>query len=366
MISLPLLQKVIPTIKGGTEGESLITLVVILGVVALTVITSVISSKRSHHHKSSGVGKKFTKSSFIKKGVSLGLSKNEAQILTNLVVKREMKNPFLVFSSDNMLDTLLKDAIINIKRESESDAVAEAKIGTIFRIKQCLERKKDVSIKPMATTRLRAGQEVVVRVQNASRFKTKIFSNKNNAIYITTPSKNNKIIRIKNNTPIIVLFWRKNEQEYSFLSKVIGHKEINGVDCTLLQHTNKISETQNRKHKRKIVNIPIYFYPISFITVGLGRKAKKQAVVEENNGMSGTLISLSVGGCAITTEHPANLAELVKLQFDINKNVKIWCFGKVIRVNSNFGIDYTMHIGFTKISKKNLNEINSFIFDFDE
>ena len=373
MIKLPLMQKLLPSIQSSTGTENWATLAVIVGIIILVVVASRFSGSGSGRTSGSGrsssssssKSKKFNRRSFIRRGISYGLSKVQANTLANLVVKYKMKSPYLVFSHSSQLDALLRKSISEIESQVASDQVKEAQKITIFRIKQAIERNSNKGKAFISTNTIPAGQTLAITPETGGRFQTKVNTNLRNYLSAAVPeNQSGAQVRWKKWTPVKVFFWKKNGQGFTFDSKVTGYSVIRGIPSVLLQHSNKVKQAQQRKFRRKEISRPAYFFPVKIIPVGVGKKAQKRAIVESDRGALGTLVDLSAGGCAIKSSKPVPKAGLIKLQFETGEGHSIWCFGKVIGIRKAPPMGGIMHIVFTKVTHKNLNSINSFVYDY--
>ncbi|HAK45253.1 MAG TPA: PilZ domain-containing protein [Spirochaeta sp.] len=371
MINLPLMQKILPSIQGGSGKENTVTLIVIVGVILAIIIAGRVagggqSSGRSGSSASrNSKPKKFNRRTFLRKASSYGLTKVQCNTLANLVVKYKMNNPYLVFTHSNQLDSLLRKSISEIESQVSSDQVKEAQKVTIFRIKQAIERNSNKSKAFSSTGSIPNGQTIAISPNSGGRFQSKINTNLKNYISATVPeNQSGSQVRWKKWTPVKVFFWKRNGQGFTFDSKVTGYSVIRGVPSVLLQHSGKVKQAQQRKFRRKDISRPAYFFPVKVIPVGIGKKAKKRAIVENDRGALGTLIDVSAGGCAIKSTKPVPKAGLIKLQFESGEGHSIWCFGKVINVQKAAPMGGIMHVVFTKVTHKNLNSINSFVYDY--
>ncbi len=372
MINFPLIQRLLPSIKSSSGAENWITLVVIVGIILVIVATSRISGGRKRSSGFGSTGKrssskpvKFNRRSFIRKCSSLGLTKVQANTLANLVLKYKIHNPYAVFTHGNQLDAILRKSITDIETQVSTDQVKEAQKITIYRIKQTLERNGNRSKAVSSTSSIPAGQSIAISPETGGRYQSKINTNLRNYISATVPTTvSGSQVRWKKWTPVKVFFWKRNGQGFTFNSKVTGYSMIRGVPSVLLQHSNKVKQAQQRKYRRKEISRPAYFFPIRVVPVGVGKKEKKRAIVESDRGALGNLIDISAGGCAIKTTKPIPKSGLIKLQFETGEGHSIWCFGKVINVRKAPPMGGIMHIVFTKVTHKNLNSINSFVYDY--
>jgi hypothetical protein len=101
---------------------------------------------------------------------------------------------------------------------------------------------------------------------------------------------------------------------------------------------------------------------VTVITVGRGRKAKKQAFVNKNRRIFGRFEDLSAGGCAIRTQVPLSAGNILKVDFEGADGAPVSVFGKVRGVDRSRARGRLMHIMFTRVSRKNLNQIQSYVY----
>ena len=371
MINLPIMQRYLPSIQSSSSSENWIVLVVIIGVVFAAVVASRFSSKGKRASGSStGLGgstkpKKFSRRAFHRRAMALGLTKVQANTLVNLVERYKPANPYLVFSHGNHLDALLKKAISQIELQVSSEQVKEAQKITIYRIKQTIERNAGKAKSLTATNTIPSGQNIAITPESGGRYQSRINTNLRNYLSATVPTgPGGSQVRWKKWTPVKVFFWKKNGQGFTFDSKVTGYSVIRGVPSVLLQHSGKVKQAQQRRYRRREISRPAYFFPVKIIPVGIGKKAKKRAFVENDRGALGTLIDISAGGCAVKSTKPIPKGGLIKLQFEAADSQSIWCFGKVISFRKAPPMGGIMHVQFTKVTNKNLNSINSFVYDY--
>jgi c-di-GMP-binding flagellar brake protein YcgR len=370
MMYLPMMQRLLPSIKSSNSTENWVVLVVIAAIIVVIVIASKFSGAGKKSSGSAGMGgkaapKKFNRRSFHRRGVSMGLTKVQANTLANLVERYKPGNPYLVFSHGNHLDALLKKAIGQIETQVSSEQVKEAQKTTIYRIKQTIERNANKGKSFSSTNTIPSGQSIALSPETGGRFQSKINTNLRNYLSATVPTDSGGAqVRWKKWTVIKVFFWKKNGQGFNFDSKVTGYSVIRGVPSVLLQHSSKVKQAQQRRFRRKDISRPAYFFPVKIVPVGIGKKAKKRALVEKDRGSLGTLIDISAGGCAIKSTKPISKGGLIKLQFETADSQSIWCFGKVISFRKGSPMGGTMHVIFTKVTNKNVNSINSFVYDY--
>jgi c-di-GMP-binding flagellar brake protein YcgR len=167
-------------------------------------------------------------------------------------------------------------------------------------------------------------------------------------------------------TPLQLSVVTDNERLYTFRTKVIGYNTARGASIMFVEHANNIKQTQKRRSPRREYDHPCYFYPVTVISVGRGRKARKQAFVNKGRRIYGRFEDLSAGGCAIRTQVPLTVGSILKVDFETVDGTPISVFGKVRHVDRVRARGRLMHIMFTRVSRKNLNQIQSYVYGLIE
>jgi hypothetical protein len=104
---------------------------------------------------------------------------------------------------------------------------------------------------------------------------------------------------------------------------------------------------------------------VRILTLGSGREKARKAFVETKRGALGTVLEISAGGCSIHTNRPLTKGSLVKIDFETERKVSVSSFGKVVNLRKEPAASI-MHIMFTRVSRKNLNRINNYIYEYGQ
>ena len=57
---------------------------------------------------------------------------------------------------------------------------------------------------------------------------------------------------------------------------------------------------------------------------------------------------------------------LIKIDFETNRGVPVTSYGKVVGMRREEIMGYIMNIMFTRVSRKNLNSINAFVYEYGD
>ena len=314
-----------------------------------------------------GTKKRYSKRGFRQNARKLGLSRPQIRTLDNLIRRFRIPNGNSLLTSSSQLDSLLKRAIHSIEGLNTSDSIKETQKLQLYRIKQTIERNSSRKRVFTGTKQLLAGIRLVITPEGGGRFQSKILTNLKGVIAASVPvdAKGNQI-RWKRWTKVQVFFWKSNGQGFSFVTKVNGYGKVRTADALLLNHSNSITQAQQRKYRRKSIERPAYFFPVSVLSEGIGKNAKKRAFVETKRGTLATILDISGGGCSIRSAHPLQTGSLIKVDFETDSRESVSFYGKVLQTRKSPPFGGVMHIMFTRIGKHNLNSINAFVYNYEE
>ena len=157
------------------------------------------------------------------------------------------------------------------------------------------------------------------------------------------------------------LYWKEEDASYIFESKVIDVIVTDEIQSICLKHVDQITRSQKRLYPRKSVRLPVYFSRVRVVEEG----GRKKAVVDRRDTHWGTIIDISVGGLSTETAIPINRNNFVKVEFELREDYKMLAYGKVKRIEKNAARNtWIMHIQFTKIDKKDRNEIFAVLYNY--
>ena len=151
---------------------------------------------------------------------------------------------------------------------------------------------------------------------------------------------------------------------YAFESKVLGYDNMKGNLCVLVHHAKTLRREQQRKFRRSPIHRPCFFYPVMVVESGSGRKAQRKAVVQTARRLIGNLVDISAGGCSVSSLYPLKAGDLCKIEFELNRRQRLSVFGKVRTVRRSGLRGGTMHVMFTRLSTRFLNQIYLYVYDY--
>ena len=346
------------------------TIVIAAIVVGAFVIILLIAGAVTGRGKRTGGGsgaKKYSRGGFRRRAKQLGLTKAHISTLEYVKDKYAVKSPMSLLSNSPQLDYYLSKAVRDIDAQVASAETQEAQKLTLYRIKQVIERNAQKSGAIASTKQLKPNQRLTVSSEGGERYPSRVVGILKDGLAMEVPEvAGSGQVRWKKWATVTVFFWKANGEGFSFESKITGYNTFKGTQSVFVQHSNKIASAKQRRFRRKILEGPCYFYPVRVLTMGNGRNKQKKAFVETKKASLGTIIEISAGGCSIRGSRALPKGALIKVDFETERSVSISSYGKVVNVSKESAINTVMHIMFTRVSKKNLNRINSYVYDYGE
>ena len=349
-----------------TETKSIwIFVAVIVGFAALLIIGSILGGRRGRSLDPEQ-RRKYSRYVFRKMAKDIGLQKHHTEDLEYLIRVCKVKQPFLIFSSAGLLDDILKKGIYSLHQNRDlNEEEREKRLSHIFQIKQIIERNARRGIGVKSTNLLKTGQPLVMTLEDGGQYQTRVVSNMRDMLACGAPRNlAGHDFRLPKGTRLKIHFWRDSDAGYAFQTKVLGYDNIKGILSILIQHSKTLRREQQRKFRRSPLHSPCFFYPIQINEYGGGRRTVRKAVVQTNQRLLGNLLDISAGGCAVSSMNPLKIGSLTKMEFEINKRQRIIVFGKVKRVRSQRTRGGIMHVMFTKLTSRYLNQIYSYVYDY--
>ncbi len=334
-------------------------------VVAALVVLGVLIGRARAPRSPADVAR-YSSSVFRRTGRALGLPATHVEALEALVLATKVRQPFLVYTNAGLLDDVLRRGLFSLENSRTlTEDQREVRKATYFQIKQILEAgaRRPVGVK--STHILKPGQSLTVTVEGGGQYPSKVVSNMKDFLTVSAPpAAAQGTTRWVRGTKLSVYFWREGDAGYAFASKILGYDTVKGIPCILIQHGKAVRRQQRRRNRRKPIMRPCFYYSIRLDQTGQGRKAARKAVLENRLGSLGTVVDLSGGGCAVQTLTPLDPGKLVMIEFDIERAAPVRAFGKVKWVRRMKTRGGVMHVMFTNVTRRHLNRIFAFVYDF--
>ena len=356
-----LLQQDIQWFSQPDPAQTRITLIVFGALVILGVGAALLNSRRGRGGgsvRAGGVGRQAKK---------LGLDTEQRRALKELVRALSLQNPGRLLTNSAYLNHALKRRIDQLDVADIPDSERERQKSLLFTIKRTVQNAT-VNRKVLPSSRhIRIGQTVHMRPPEGDERDSLVASNVHNGLGIEVPyERRGARATYKKGTPLVISFVDESNRHYSFRTRVVGYNNTRGASVMFVEHASNIPQTQKRRSPRREYDRPCYFYPVTVLTTGRGRKQKTQAFVNKNRRIFGRFEDLSAGGCAVRTQVPLPKGDILKIDFENADGAPISVYGMVRAVERQRARGRLMHIKFTRVSRKHLNQIQSYVYGLTE
>jgi c-di-GMP-binding flagellar brake protein YcgR len=361
---LPLLQRTTPFLKLNTNssGENTFLLILIIGGTMVLVLWLILVGG-----KASSKPGTYSKGSFRKRAKKLKLTKEQIKILETVIAEMKFGNPLRALESPATLDKLLRLAMNHLEEQELSANEKEYRKSVIYGIKQTIEANSDQAKIISSTLSLPINTEVKIQAGDGKSYVSYITSNMQSMIGMECP-----VLRDKDNPypwpkgeELSIMFIRGGTDVYAYRTKVLGYKNVRGVLSVFTEHGKNLKQIQKRHAKRKEIGRPAVVYLVNIVETTVKRKPVRQAVVNKARSLLGSLQDISAGGCAIAAQNTVPKGSLVKVDFETARGKPVTVYGKIRGLTTNLPRSKIMHVQFTNVSRKNMNAIRDFVYEYD-
>lgn len=308
-------------------------------------------------------GKGVSRFAFRRKASDLGLSPDEAKLLLKLAKSSRVGRPMQLLTNPEYYESVLKRLVQEIEESDLPEREQESRKHVLFSI----ANKVDTGALPLSTLpstkNLRAGTEIRVSSDKDEVLKTHVDARLADGLVVRVPYPGRGVpFGWKKGRRLNVTFIVDETRVFAFQTRLLGYTEAAGERTIVLEHATDIRQVQKRRSPRREMNSPAYFYPVQIVSSGKGRKAQKQAMVDRNRRALGKILDVSGGGCALQASVPLAAGAYLKLEFRSHQGQDISALGKVVYAERRPPRGGVMHVRFTRMSRKNLNDIESYVF----
>ena len=229
-----------------------------------------------------------SRNKFRKHSKKLGLSQLQIKLLEDIAKRYKVPTPLNFFTNPKIFNTTMKKAIIDFENGSYAPQVRESYKMALFSVKQKLDRYSGTKKSFNTTRQLKSGLNITLVSDSKIRYESHIVANLKDAVCVSIPVQSDgNYIRWKKWQPLEVSFWEKGDKGFSFRTKVMGYSTVKNETCIMLQHSNSLSQSQQRKYPRKELNKHCYFFKINIMTIGRGKNRQKKSCACRFKGKAG-------------------------------------------------------------------------------
>ena len=360
MKSIPLLQT-----SFYQTGSDWRTGAILGGIILMVILGLVIYSRSSGANAVGRSGRRFSRRLFRREASALGMKKPQIRLLEGFIRTYQVRRPFNLLSNTREFNVTLGKALRDIDNMDAEESVIEERKLEIYRIKHRVDRIFADTNRMAGTKQLRLGQNITFQQENGNRFTSVITANLNEFYCAEVPLNfGGEQVKWRKGNKITLFIWGVDGEEMVFESKILGYTTVKRISSVMLGHTNRINRSIQRKYRRRAIKGASVFYPVRVVEKGRGRKMVRQAVVLGNDTRTGAMIDVSASGCSLSTAKPLPRGELIKIKFEPQPGNPVTAFGKIMDSRMVSRSKTTLHVMFTRASRKNLNRINEYVYDF--
>jgi hypothetical protein len=305
----------------------------------------------------------FSTMAFRRAARAAGLGDEDAAFIETYAKRSGISNPEYLFRNEDKLDSFFKSVFSKLERESDSESVTEANKARLFAIRELIDAA-------------RSDRDVVTSTQELARrtplsFVTPRDENYPSLVLAVEPGglavepardEYGEIKRFVPLTKLTFFFYTRNQQGFRFTTRVKGYAKVDGKPAMVIGHSNSVIALPSRQHARRDMNAPCRFSRVDMISDG-AKKAASYTAVAGKTAYPGVLVDVSAGGCSIRTAAPLSPGDYLKIEFASNNRMHA-IYGQVLRFARIGTRGGTMHIRFVKGSRKTLNDIMAFVYDY--
>jgi c-di-GMP-binding flagellar brake protein YcgR len=360
----PLLQRA-PVLKLNDTSSSIPDMILFIVIIAVVVILAlwlaVVGTKTTSKPGN------YSKGAFRKKAKKLKLSKAQIRLLETVIAEMKFANPMRALENPATLDKLLRQMMTHMEEQELSAEEKEFRKSIIYGIKQTIEANSEQAKIISSTLSLPINTEVKIRGNDGATYVSYITSNMQSMIGMEMPGGQDKEKSYPwaKGEELSIMFIRGGTDVYAYRTKVLGYKNVRGVPSVFTEHGKNLKQIQKRHAKRKKIGRPAVLYLVNIVETKVKRKPVRQAVVNKSRSLLGSMQDISAGGCAILAQNTVPKGSLVQVDFETVRGKPVTVYGKVRGITPNPPRRKTIHVQFTNVSRKNMNTIRDFVYEYD-
>ena len=293
---------------------------------------------------------------------SLGLTRGQAKMLGFVLRSDGVTDPERSLNSPNLLDRHFKRAFRLIEQTSTSENDLNERLAALFTLRNIIETNLG-SVTTRSTRQIPHNTAGVLSVGQLS-YPVRVLSSSGDTLLIENPSdKSHKSLDLSKGSKVELSFFANTNKGFSVESRVMGHEDTEDGPALKLVHSGQLKRLSKRRfHRRKMVISTTFSY-VHPATGAKGKNKKSKKLIVDKQKNAGSIVDISVGGCAIKTNIVLHVGQLLKIEFTCENNAVIAILGEVL-CGTNEGSGMTFHVKFLKVPRKSLNSINIMVYDY--
>lgn len=337
--------------RGSTD--QLVYLGIFLGIVVIVVVVLNLSKRKSGEYGSKS--KLFSGFAVNRLARNVGLNYEQIKMLNFVFKTDEVIDREKSLVTPSLLDSHFRRTYRVIMQSSNNEQEIQRKHAILFSTRNILENS---SLGTISSTRQLKDDTSLTITWGKDKLNVHVLSSNTDHLIVNSP-KNvlGTQIKIPKGTKLNVLFFSKNNKNFSFETRVVGYSTMHGHPVMQLAHSNQVKFLSHRRYRRRQAVIACFMN-----LVYVEGNGKKQRMVVDKRRFSGTIMDISVGGCSIKTTTPVQVGARFKIEFAQGEST-VAALGQVLRTNRT-GINTIIHVKFLRVTQKSMNLINAFVYEY--
>ncbi|MDR0301171.1 MAG: PilZ domain-containing protein [Treponema sp.] len=334
-----------------------IIIVVFIAVIVVALIAVNLGKNKS---PSAGGGKAAPSGLFARLAMhriarNIGLNREQMKML-DFVFKTDMVvDPEKSIVTPSLLDRHFRHAYRVIQQTSRNDAEVQSRHAVLFSTRNLLESR--VSGGLSSTRQLKDDASLTLNY-GKDKYEVSVLSAIGDSLAVESPKNAlGSAIKLQKGSRISALLFTNNNKGFSFETHVTGFSTVHGRNALLIAHSNQLKFLSQRRFRRRQMVVACNLY-----LVYVEGSGKKQRLVVDKRQFSGNIADISVGGCSIKIKAPIQVGAKIKIEFSQGE-YNVAALGQVLRTN-RAGALTVMHVKFLKFSRKSMNIINAFVYEY--
>lgn len=307
--------------------------------------------------------RKFSASAMHKIAHSYGLNSEQSKLLESIFRFEEVSNPAKVMTDQSLIDKYFKDAYKRIERASDEEEIMQKHLSLLFSIRNAIDFSHTLAesaVPPKITKDMPA---ILTLGGTNDGYPVRVLSVKGPSLVTECPhNAAGASVKIPRGSKINLSFFANTSKGFNMEGHVTAITNSNGAQ-TLQIASGKTQTLTQRRFRRRQVGLNCGYYQVNMPDTRHGAKKGAKMTVSSRQS-SGSILDISVGGCAIQTSGTVKPGTYLKIEFQVTGAPSSAVLGQVLRINSG-GAANTLHTKFTKVPRKAMNIINALIFEYN-
>lgn len=346
------------------EDDPLAGIILGIGFGAALIVLVILNLVRRGVRRDGSGSKRFSSFALRRAVRSFGLKRDQFKLLEHVFRLNGVTDPFHALSLPAVLDKYFKKAYQQIERNASSEEEAQNRLALLFSVRNIIDISQNTSAQAPSAKQLTANQSAVLTV-NQESYQVKIILTKEGTVFVDCPKNSlGTQIRFPKGSRGALTFFTKTNKGFSFDCNILGMTDTTFGPALQLSHSGRAKAMTQRRFRRRQSELSCAYYLVRVENTH-GKKGIKMVV--DSNRRAGTLVDISVGGCAIRSGSSVPVGSRLKIEFEDTRGTRpVAVLGQVLRMNRGGVTSTIIHVKFLKVPRKAMNAINTVVFAYSD